>query len=75
MQIFVKFSNIVISKTMVFSVENMCTIHDVKQKIIDKFGKYNCRYILMYRGNILDDNMTLYHYNITDDCFLNLLFS
>lgn len=75
MQIFVKPSNIINSKTMVFSVDNMCTIYDVKQKIMDKFGRYNCKYILMYRGNILDDNMSLDHYNIDNNCSIGLLFS
>jgi hypothetical protein len=75
MQIFIKPSNIENTKTMIFDVENMCTVRDIKQKIMDKFGIYNCKYTLMYEEKVLDDNMLLTHYNIENNCSIRLILS
>jgi ubiquitin len=70
MRIFVTTVN---GKTITIDVEHTDTINDVKQQIVAQEGLLNDQLSLMFAGNQLKDNLTLYDCDVQEKSTLRLV--
>ena len=70
MRIFVTTVN---GKTITIDVEHTDTINDVKQQIVAQEGLLNDQLSLMFAGNHLKDNLTLYDCDVQEKSTLRLV--